>query len=56
MCFYSSNSKRALALAKRYGRKTNIIEMAQEILDEQYKITAFSHPDCAIITENENIE
>jgi len=45
-----------LALAKRYGRKTNIIEMAQEILDEQYKITAFSHPDCAIITENESIE
>ena len=56
MCFYSSNSKRALALAKRYGRKTNIIEMAQEILDEQYKITAFSHPYCAIITENESIE
>jgi len=56
MCFYSSNSKRALALAKRYGRKTNIIEMAQEILDEQYKITAFNHPDCPIITTNESIE
>jgi len=56
MCFYSSSSKRALALAKRYGRKTSVIEMAQEILDEQYKITAFSHPDCAIITESENIE
>ena len=56
MCFYSSNSKRALALAKRYGKKTNIIEMAQEILDEQYKITAFTHPDCAIITQNQNIE
>ena len=56
MCFYSSSSKRALALAKRYGRKTNIIEMAQEILDEQYKITAFSHPDCPIITANEDIE
>ena len=45
-----------MALAKRYGRKTNIIEMAQEILDEQYKINAFTHPDCAIITANECIE
>jgi putative SOS response-associated peptidase YedK len=56
MCFYNSNSKRAIALAKRYGKKTNIIEMAQEILDEQYKINAFAHPDCAIITENQSIE
>ena len=56
MCFYSSNSKRALALAKRYGKKTNVIEMAQEILDEQYKINAFSNPTCPIITQNQEIE
>jgi len=57
MCFYSANSKRALALAKRFGRKTDIIEMAKEIIEEQkYKISAFSHPDCPIITANENIE
>ena len=57
MCFYSSNSKRALALAKRYGLKTNVIEMAEEILKEQqYKINAFTYPDCPIITTNESIE
>ena len=56
MCFYNSNSKRALSLAKRFGRKTDIIEIAQEILDEQYRITAFTHPDCPVITSNENIE
>jgi len=56
MCFYSSNSKRALALAKRYKLKTNIIEMAQEILDEQYKITAFTNPICSIVTTSESLE
>ena len=55
MCFYCAMSKKALALAKRYGRKMNVIEMVQEILDEQHKITAFSHPDCAIVTDDENI-
>jgi len=43
-------------LAKRYGKKTNVIEMAQEILDEQYKINAFSNPTCPIITQNQEIE
>ena len=56
MCFFNSNSKRALSLAKRFGRKTDIIEIAQEILDEQYRITAFTHPACPVITSNENIE
>jgi putative SOS response-associated peptidase YedK len=57
MCFYSSNSKRALALAKRYGLKTNVIEMAKEIIEEQkYKITAFTHPHCPIVTTSENLE
>ena len=56
MCFNCAQSKKALALAKRYGRKSNIIEMAQEILDEQHKINAFAHPDCAIVTSGESIE
>ena len=55
MCFYCAQSKKALELAKRYGRKSNIIEMAQEVLNEQYKINAFAHPVCAIVTENESI-
>ena len=49
-------SKRAMALANRYGRKTDILEIVQEILDEQYKITAFTNPDCAIVTPDANIQ
>jgi len=56
MCFYNSFSARALALANRYGRKTDIIEEIHEILDGQYKITAFIHPDCPIITSGESID
>ena len=56
MCFYNSQSKRALDLAKRYGRRSDIIEMVQEIIDEQYKITAFVNPDCAIVTPDANLQ
>jgi putative SOS response-associated peptidase YedK len=57
MCFYSSNSKRAMAVAKRYGLKTDIIEMAQQILEEQkYRIQAFTHPLCPIVTANESLQ
>ena len=57
MCFYNSYSKRAMALANRYGVKTGIIEIAQEIINEQqYRINAFTHPFCYIITKNQSIE
>lgn len=35
MCFYTSNNKRAEAIAKKYGRKTDIIEAARQILAEK---------------------
>ena len=35
MCFFNSQNKRALEIAKRYGRKSDIVEMAREILEEQ---------------------
>jgi putative SOS response-associated peptidase YedK len=56
MCFYFSASKRALELANRYGRKIDVIETAAEIQDAQYRITAFTHPACPVITASENIE
>jgi putative SOS response-associated peptidase YedK len=56
MCFYNSYSKRALDLAKRYSRKTDLIEIVQEILDEQYKITAFTNPDCPVITRSPDVQ
>ena len=43
-------------LAKRYSRKTNLIEIVQEILDEQYKVTAFTNPECPVITNNQEIQ
>jgi putative SOS response-associated peptidase YedK len=57
MCFYTASNKLALALAKRYGLKTDIIEMAKEIIEEQkYKINAFTHPACPIVTQSESME
>jgi len=56
MCFYNSQSKRAMELAKRYGRRSDLLEMVQEIIDEQYKVTAFTNPDCPIITPDENLQ
>ena len=57
MCFYSANSKRAMALAKRYNLKTDIIEMAKEIIEEQkYRISAFTNPLCPIVTESQSME
>lgn len=35
MCFYTSQNKRAEAIAKKYGRKLDIIEAARQILAEQ---------------------
>ena len=55
MCFYNSYSKRALDLAKRYSRKTDLLEIVQEIIDEQYKITAFTHPECPVVTHHPDI-
>jgi len=55
MCFFNAQNKRALAIAKRYGRKSDIIEMAREIIEEQKVQKAFLHPDCYIVTNNEQL-
>ena len=56
MCFYNSMSKKAQQLAARYGRKSDIIEIAKEILEEQYRQSAFTNPDCAVVTTSESLE
>lgn len=69
MCFYNSQSKPALALAKRYGRKTDILEIWQEIMEEKrrngeisdltegaYSIPAFKSPFSAIITHSDQLQ
>lgn len=56
MCFFNSMSKKAKELAARYGRKSDIIEIAQEILDEQYRVSAFTNPDCPVVTSDSEIQ
>ena len=69
MCFNSSQSKRADALARKYGRKTNVVEIYQDIMEEQrrngeildltngaYNIPAYSCPYISIVTESEELQ
>ena len=55
MCFYFSNSKRALELANRYVKKSGILELSFEVFEAQYRISGFTHPACPIITASEHI-
>jgi len=56
MCFFNAQNKRALAIANRYGKKSDIVEMAREIIEEQKLQKAFLHPDCIIVTNNEQLQ
>lgn len=56
MCFHSSMSKKAQALAARYGRKTDILEIVKEIIEEQYHTAAYYHPLCPIVTSDVEIQ
>lgn len=49
-------SKKAKELGARYGRKSDIIEIAKEILAEQYRVNAFAFPECSIITADQEIQ
>jgi putative SOS response-associated peptidase YedK len=50
MCFFSSQTKKAMEIARRYGRQPGIVEMAEQIIREQKIIKAYQHPDCLIVT------
>lgn len=56
MCFHNSMSAKAIKLAARYGRKSDIVEIYQDILNEQYHVNAFNYPKCPIITESDEIQ
>lgn len=56
MCFHNSMSKKAQQLAARYGRKSDIIEIVQDIINEQYHVNAFNFPKCPIITSSDEIQ
>lgn len=56
MCFHNSMSKKAQQLAARYGKKSDIVEIYQDILDEQYHVNAFNFPKCPVITTSNEIQ
>lgn len=56
MCFYNSMNVKAQKLAARYGRNLSVIEMAEQILADQYRVTAFTYPDYPIITSDPAIQ
>lgn len=56
MCFHNSMSKKAQQLAARYGRKSDIIEIAQYIINEQYHINAFNFPKYPIVTTSDEVQ
>ena len=58
MCFYNSMSAKATKLAARYGRNLSMVEIAEKILKEQkqYRVNAFSFPDCPVITSDPEIQ
>lgn len=51
-------SKKAKELAARYGRNLSVVEIAEKILkeQEQYRVNAFSFPDCLVITSDPEIQ
>lgn len=56
MCFHNSMSKKAQQLAARYGRKSNVVEIAQDIIQEQYHVNAFNFPKCPVITALDEVQ
>lgn len=56
MCFHNSMIKKVGDLAMRYERKTDIIHVVRDLINEQYHINAFYFPKCAIITSDSEIQ
>lgn len=58
MCFYNSMSAKATKLAARYGHNLSVVEIAEKILkeQEQYRVNAFSFPECPVITSDPEIQ
>lgn len=51
-------SAKATKLAARYGRNLSVVEIAEKILkeQEQYRVNAFSFPDCPVIISDPEIQ
>lgn len=56
MCFHNSMSVKVKELASRYGRKSDVVEIYRDILDEQYHINAFNFPKYPVITASDEVQ
>lgn len=56
MCFHNSMSAKAQKLASRYGLKTDIVEIYENILNERYHVNAFSNPLCYVVTDSDELQ
>lgn len=56
MCFHNSLTKKVTAVAARYGRKSDIVEIYQDILNEQYHVNAFNFPRYPIVTASDEMQ
>lgn len=56
MCFHNSMSKKAIEVAARYDRKSDIVEIYQDILNEQYHVNAFNFPKYPVITKSDEVQ
>lgn len=56
MCFHNSMSAKAIKLAARYGRKSDIVEIYQDMLNEQYHVNAFNFPKYPVITTSDEVQ
>jgi hypothetical protein len=49
-------SAKAIKLAARYSRKSDVVEIYQDILNEQYHVNAFNFPKCPIVTTSDEVQ
>ena len=56
MCFHNSLTKKVTTVAARYGRKSDIVEIYQDILNEQYHVNAFNFPRYPIVTASDELQ
>lgn len=56
MCSHNSMTKKIEELAARYGRKTDIVEAAREVIEGKYDVSVFTWPRFPVITNDEEIQ
>lgn len=56
MCFHNSMSVKVKEFASRYGRKSDVVEIYRDILDEQYHVNAFNFPKYPVVTTSEEVQ